>query len=156
MQYITVYIPNSVHLNQITPSTPTTVSSAVFPRNLLPLLVLCNLSSGPSANLRTSRTPTRRFSSHHSQAQHPKKTLSASLCPLFLGQACPKTIRSRWLSSRRRGQRTSHSRSSCRNALVIPIPITASIIDVPYPNGALIALQYTIVFTYQREKVMKR
>ena len=38
MQYITVYTPSSLHLNQITPSTTTTVSLAAFRQNLLPLL----------------------------------------------------------------------------------------------------------------------
>ena len=92
MQYITVYTPNSVHVNQITPSTLTTVSLAAFPRNLLLLLIPWRLSSGPCANLRASRSPTRRLSLHRSQAQHPKKTLPASLCTLLLGQACPNKI----------------------------------------------------------------
>jgi hypothetical protein len=39
VQYTTVYTLNSVHLNQITPSTTTTVSLAAFHGNLLPLLV---------------------------------------------------------------------------------------------------------------------
>ena len=113
IQYITVYTPNSVHSNQITPSTATTVSSAAFHRNPLPLLIPWRLSSGPCANLRALRSPTRRFSSHRSQAQHPKKTLPASLCTVLLDQACPNTIRSCWLSSRRRGPRRPRSRTSC-------------------------------------------
>ena len=137
MQYITVYTPNSVHLNQITPSTATTVSSAAFRRNRLPLLIPWRLSSGPCANSRASRSPTRRFSSHRSQAQHPKKTLPASLCTVLPDQACPNTIRSCWLSSRRRGPRRSRSRTSCRNALMIPISITASLVHISYPNSTL-------------------
>jgi hypothetical protein len=137
MQYTTVYTPNSVHSNQITPSTTTTVSLVAFRRNCLPLLIRWRLSSGPCANLRTSRSPTRRLSSHRSQAQHPKKTLPASLFMLLLGQACLNKIRSRWLSSRRRGPRRSRSRRSCRNALMIPISTTASLVDVSYPNSAL-------------------
>jgi hypothetical protein len=66
MQYITVCTPNSVHLNQITPSTVTIVSLAAFRRNLLPLLIRWRLSSGPYANLRTFQSPRRRLSSYHS------------------------------------------------------------------------------------------
>jgi len=139
MQFITVYTPNSVHSNQITPSTTTTVSLAAFRRKLLPLLIPWCLSSGPCANLRTFRSPTRRLSSHRSQTQHPKKTLPASLCTLLLGQACPNKIRLRWLSSRRRGLKRSRNRRSCRNALMIPISITASLVDVSYPKSALIS-----------------
>ena len=40
MQYITAYTPNSVHLNQITPCTATTVSLVAFHRKLFPLLIL--------------------------------------------------------------------------------------------------------------------
>jgi hypothetical protein len=136
MQYITVYTPNSVHLNQITPSTPTTVSLAVFRRNLLPLLIRWHLSSGPYANLRTYQSPRRHLSSHRSQAQHGKKTLPISLCTFLLGQACLNKIRSRWLSSRRRGPRRPRSRRSCRNALMIPMSITASLVVVSYPIAA--------------------
>jgi len=139
MQYITVYTPNSVHSNQFTPCPTTTVSLAAFHRNLLPLPIPWGLSSGPCANLRTSRSPTRRSSSYRSQARHPKKTLPASLCTLLLGQACPNKIRSRWLWSRRRGPRRSRSRRSCQNALMIPISTTASLVDIFYPNRALIS-----------------
>ena len=138
VQYIIVYIPNSVHSNQFTPFTTTTVSLAVFPRNLLPLLVRWRLSSGPSANLRTFQSPTKRSSLHHFQAQYPKKTPPASLCPLFLGQACPNKIRSRWLWSRRRGHRC-RIRRSYRNVLMIPISITASVVVVSYPFSSLIS-----------------
>ena len=130
LQYITVYTPNSVHSNQITPSTPTTVSLAVFLRNLLLLLIRWHLSSGPSANLRAFRSPRRPFFSHRSQAQHPKKTLRASLCTLLLDQGCPKKTRSCWLSSRRRGPRRSRSRRSCRNVLMAPISTMASPLEV--------------------------
>ena len=139
MQYTIVYTPNSVHLNQITPSTTTTVSLAAFPRNHLPLLILWRLSSCPYVDLRTFRSLTRHFSSHHSQAQHPKKTLPASLCTLLLAQAYPNKIRSRWSSSRRRGTRRGRNWRSCRNALIIPISITASVVDVSYSYSALIS-----------------
>ena len=132
MQYITAYTPNSVHLNQITPFTPTTVSLAAFLRNILPLLIPWRLSSCPCADLRTSRSPTRHFSSHHYRAQHPKKTLPTSLCSLLLGQACPNKIRSHWLSSRRRQTRRSRNRRNCWNALIIPMSITASLVNVSY------------------------
>ena len=77
---MSVYTLNSVHSNRITPSTTTTVLLAAFLRNLLPLLVLLRLSSGRCANLRASRSSTRRLSSDRSQVQHPKKTLPPSLC----------------------------------------------------------------------------
>ena len=95
IQCITVYTPNSVQLNQITPSTPTTVSLAAFPRNLLPLLIRWRLSSCPCADLRTFLSPTRPFFSHRSQAQYLKKTLPACLCSLLLVPVCPNKIRSR-------------------------------------------------------------
>jgi len=140
MQFITVYTPDSVHSNQITPSTTTTVSLAACRRKLLPLLIRWRLSSGPCANLRTFRSPTRpHLSSHRSQAQHRKKIQPASLCMLLLGQACPNKIRSRWLSSRRRGLKKSRNRRSCRNALMIPISTTASLVVVSYPRSALIS-----------------
>ena len=81
MQYITVCIPNSVHLNQIMPSTTTTVSMATFRRNILPHLIPWRLSSGPCANLRTFRNPRRNFHAiqflpfHH----HPSQRLSPAM-----------------------------------------------------------------------------
>ena len=85
MQCITVYTPNSVHSNQITPSTTTTVSLAAFPQNCFPLLIQWRLLSGPCATLRTFWSLIKLLSSRHSQAQHPKKTLPASLCTLLRG-----------------------------------------------------------------------
>jgi len=137
MQYITVYTPNSVQSNQIIPSTTTTVLLVTFQQSLLPLLIRWRLSGGPCANLRGSLSPTRRFSSHRSQAQHPKRTLLASLFMLLLGQACLNKIRSRWLSSRRRGPRTLRGRRSSGNALTILISTTVRLVDV-YLNNALI------------------
>ena len=52
MQYITVYTPNSVHWNQFTTFTTTTVSLGAFRRNCLPLLIPWHLLSGPCASLR--------------------------------------------------------------------------------------------------------
>ena len=130
MQCITVYTPNSVHSKQITPCTTTTVSLVAFHRIILLLLTRWRLSGGPCAKLRASLSPTRPLFSHHSQAQHPKKTLPVSLCTRLLDQACPNKIRSRWLSSRRRGQRRCRNRKSCRNALMILIPITAGLVVV--------------------------
>ena len=156
MQCITAYTRNSVHLNQIMLSTTTTVSLAAFRRNPLPLLILWRLSSGHCVNLRAFRSPTRLSSSYHSQAQHPKKALPASLCALLPDQACPNKIRFCWLSSRRRGPRNSRSWRSCRNAPMIPMSTTASRANVSYPNNALITLQYIIVFTYQKEGIKKQ
>ena len=112
------------------PSTTTTVSLVAFHRIIFLLLIRWRLSGGPCAKLRASLSPTRPLFSHHSQAQHPKKTLPVSLCTCLLGQACPNKIRSRWLLSRRRGQRRCRNRRSCRNALMIQIPITAGLVVV--------------------------
>ena len=139
MQCITVYTPNSVHSNQIAPSTPTTVSLVAFQQSLLPLLIRWHLSSGPSANMRAYPSPTRHLSLYHSQAQHRKKILPASLFMLLLGQACPNMIRSRWLLSRRREPRTLHSRISSRNALIILISTTARLFNISYPYSTLIS-----------------
>ena len=81
-------------------------------------------------DLRTFRSPTRHFSSHRSQAQHLKKTLPVPLCSLLLVQACPNKIRSHWLSSRRRGLRGSRNQRNCRNTLMIPMSIMASLVDI--------------------------
>ena len=157
MQYTIVYTPNSVHLNQITPSTPTTVSLAAFLRNLLLLLIPWHLSNGPYANLRAFRGPTRRLSSYRSQAQHPRKTLPASLCTLLLDPGCPNKIQSCWLSSQRRGPRRSHGRRSCWNALMAPISTTASPLEVSYPNSVLInfAVYYRVYSSEGGDKKLR-
>jgi len=154
MQYITVYTPNSVHLNQITPSTATTVSLVAFHQSLLLLLIPWRLSGGPCANLRASPSPTRHLSSYRSQARHPKMTLTASLSMLLLGQACLNKIRSRWLLSQKREPRTLHRSRSCRNALIILISTTARPFDVSSPNSALssFAVYYRVYSSEGDEK----
>ena len=140
MQYTTVYIPNSAHSNQITPSTAMTVSLAASHQSCLPLLIRWRLLSGPYANLGAFWSPTRPLFSPRSQAQQPKKTQPASLCMLLLTQACLNMIRSHWLLNRRSGpSRRSCSRRICRNALAIVVSTTASLVDVSYPNSALIS-----------------
>ena len=49
-----------------------------IPPKSFALLITWRLFNGPCAHLRTFRNPTRRLSSHRSQAQHPKKTLPAA------------------------------------------------------------------------------
>ena len=139
------------------PSTPTTISLAAFLQNLLLLLILWHLSNGLYANLRAFQSPTRCFSSHCSQAQHPKKTLPASLCMLLLDQGCPNKIQSRWLSSRRRGPRRSHGQRSCWNTLMAPISTTASPLEVSYPNSVLInfAVYYRVYSSEGGDKKLR-
>ena len=156
LQYITVYTPNSVHLNQITPSTPTTIS---WPHSFE---ILCSSSYGRIYQAVPVWTwgpfRARQGPSFHTTL---KPRAQRRLCPpLFVHSFWPRPVRTRpdRIGCRAREEvwggvtikETAGMLWWYRRPLWQVLP--TSLTHIVHWS----ALQYIIAFTYQGEKEIKK